>query len=95
MSNETILYDVANGVGTITFNRPDVLNATNDDFYKEFSRLIGEIAEDARVGAVIITGAGRAFCAGADVKSMNPDMKLLARRIAVALHCVQRLLISD
>jgi len=80
MSSDTILYDVAGGVATITFNRPDVLNATNDEFYKEFSRLLGEIAEDVRVGCVIITGAGRAFCAGADVKSMNPDMKLLARR---------------
>jgi len=80
MSNDTILYDVAGRVATITFNRPDVLNATNDDFYKEFARLLSEIAEDVRVGCVIITGAGRAFCAGADVKSMNPDMKLLARR---------------
>jgi 2-(1,2-epoxy-1,2-dihydrophenyl)acetyl-CoA isomerase len=77
---QTILYEASNGVGTITFNRPDSLNATNDEFYKELSGLIRNIAEDASVGCVIITGAGRGFCAGADVKSMNPDMKLLARR---------------
>jgi 2-(1,2-epoxy-1,2-dihydrophenyl)acetyl-CoA isomerase len=77
---QTILFEISNGVGTITFNRPEALNATNDEFYRELSGLIREIAEDASVGCVIITGAGRGFCAGADVKSMNPDMQLLARR---------------
>jgi 2-(1,2-epoxy-1,2-dihydrophenyl)acetyl-CoA isomerase len=80
MSMQTILFDVSNGVGTITFNRPDTLNATNDEFYRELSGLIREIADDVNVGCVVMTGAGRGFCAGADVKSMNPDMKLLARR---------------
>jgi 2-(1,2-epoxy-1,2-dihydrophenyl)acetyl-CoA isomerase len=77
---QTILFEISNGVGTITFNRPEALNATNDEFYRELSGLIREIAEDASVGCVVITGAGRGFCAGADVKSMNPDMQLLARR---------------
>jgi 2-(1,2-epoxy-1,2-dihydrophenyl)acetyl-CoA isomerase len=77
---ETIIYDVVDAVATITFNRPDALNATNDHFYREMQGLIREIASDDEVGAVIITGAGRGFCAGADVKSMNPDMALLDRR---------------
>jgi 2-(1,2-epoxy-1,2-dihydrophenyl)acetyl-CoA isomerase len=77
---ETIIYDVADAVATITFNRPDALNATNDQFYREMQGLIREIASDDEVGAVIVTGAGRGFCAGADVKSMNPDMALLDRR---------------
>jgi 2-(1,2-epoxy-1,2-dihydrophenyl)acetyl-CoA isomerase len=77
---ETIIYDVTDAVATITFNRPDALNATNDQFYREMQGLIREIASDDEVGAVIITGAGRGFCAGADVKSMNPDMALLDRR---------------
>jgi 2-(1,2-epoxy-1,2-dihydrophenyl)acetyl-CoA isomerase len=77
---QTILFDASNGVGTITFNRPDALNATNDEFYRELSGLIRQIADDASIGCVVITGAGRGFCAGADVKSMNQDMKLLARR---------------
>lgn len=80
MSFETLLYDVSEGVATVTFNRPEVLNATNDQFYKELSSLIREMAEDKNVVSIIITGAGRGFCAGADVKSMNPDMKLLDRR---------------
>jgi 2-(1,2-epoxy-1,2-dihydrophenyl)acetyl-CoA isomerase len=77
---ETILYEVNAGVATVTFNRPDVLNATNDQFYREFLTLIKTMADDEAVGAVILTGAGRGFCAGADVKAMDPDMKLLARR---------------
>ncbi len=80
MTFETILYDVSDGVATVTFNRPEALNATNDQFYREMQGLIREIAADDAVGAVIITGAGRGFCAGADVKSMDPDMPLLARR---------------
>lgn len=80
MAFETLLYDLANGVATITFNRPQVMNATNDQFYRELSGLIRSIADDDAIRAVILTGAGRGFCAGADVKSMNPNMKLLARR---------------
>lgn len=80
MEYETILVETAEGVATVTFNRPDVLNATNDRFYREMARLIREIADDPDVAAVVLTGAGRGFCAGADVKAMNPDMKLLDRR---------------
>ncbi len=80
MTSDTILMEAKNGVATLTFNRPDVLNATNDEFYRELARLIREIADDAQIGCVVMTGAGRGFCAGADVKSMNPDMKLLDRR---------------
>lgn len=80
MAFETILFDVTDGVGTITFNRPEALNAANDQFYREMQGLLRDIAADDAVGAVILTGAGRGFCAGADVKSMDPDMPLLARR---------------
>ena len=80
MTLETVLYEVSDGVATITLNRPDALNSTNDQLYRELNGLIKTVAEDADVGCVILTGAGRGFCAGADVKSMNPDMKPLARR---------------
>ena len=80
MTLETVLYEVSDGVATITLNRPDALNSTNDQLYRELTGLIKTVAEDADVGCVILTGAGRGFCAGADVKSMNPDMKPLARR---------------
>lgn len=77
---ETLIYQVSDGVGTITFNRPEVMNATNDQLYLELQGLLRDVAEDPHVGAVVITGAGRGFCAGADVKAMDPNMKLLARR---------------
>ena len=80
MTSETVLYEVSDGVATITLNRPDVLNSTNDELYGELTSLIKTVAEDPNVGCIILTGAGRGFCAGADVKSMNPDMKPLARR---------------
>jgi 2-(1,2-epoxy-1,2-dihydrophenyl)acetyl-CoA isomerase len=77
---EAIEFSVQERVATITLNRPDVLNATNDTLYRELSGLISSIREDDSVGSVVLTGAGRGFCAGADVKSMNPDMLPLARR---------------
>jgi 2-(1,2-epoxy-1,2-dihydrophenyl)acetyl-CoA isomerase len=77
---ETLLFDATDRIATVTFNRPEVLNATNDTFYRELSGLIRDLANDESIGCVILTGAGRGFCAGADVKAMNPDMKLLARR---------------
>ena len=80
MSFEAILYETGDGVATITLNRPDALNATNDQLYRELSSVIGDVANDDSIGAVILTGAGRGFCAGADVKSMDPNMALLARR---------------
>lgn len=80
MVSDTLLYDAIDGVATVTFNRPEALNATNDVFYRELCALIREIADDESIGSVVLTGAGRGFCAGGDVKAMNPDMPLLARR---------------
>lgn len=56
------------GVVTLTMNRPDRLNAINPDFIADFVAALGEIAEDRAVRAVVLTGAGRAFCSGADLK---------------------------
>ncbi|MDB5510915.1 MAG: 2-(1,2-epoxy,2-dihydrophenyl)acetyl-CoA isomerase [Enterovirga sp.] len=80
MTFETLIYDRSEGVGTVTFNRPDVLNATNDAFYRELSGLIGDIADDPEVRCVVITGAGRGFCAGADVRGMDPNRPPLSKR---------------
>lgn len=80
MSFEALLYSIADGVGTITLNRPEALNSTNDTLYRELSGLLREIATDKSVGAVVLTGAGRGFCAGADVKSMKNDAPMLERR---------------
>jgi 2-(1,2-epoxy-1,2-dihydrophenyl)acetyl-CoA isomerase len=77
---ETLKYELTDAVAVITLNRPEVMNATNDQLYRELSGLLRDIADSAEVGAVVLTGAGRGFCAGADVRGMDPNMKTLARR---------------
>lgn len=69
MSFETIAYDVTDRVATITLNRPDRLNAFNGAMRNELLEVCDQIDADDEVRAVIITGAGRAFCAGADLES--------------------------
>ncbi len=67
MEFETILYDVSEGIATITLNRPEMMNAFDMTMFEEFMRVFDLTDADDDVGAVIITGAGRAFCAGADL----------------------------
>ncbi len=69
MSYETLLYEVDNGVATITLNRPDRLNAFNRTMGDELIALFDQIDADDDVRVVIMTGAGRGFCAGADLES--------------------------
>jgi 2-(1,2-epoxy-1,2-dihydrophenyl)acetyl-CoA isomerase len=69
-SYETILYQVADGVATITLNRPDKYNALTRTMYKELGDAFKNCARDAQVRAVILTGAGKGFCAGQDLTEM-------------------------
>lgn len=66
----TILYTVADGVATITLNRPDAMNAFGGDMREELYHRLREAEADAGVGCVLITGAGKAFCAGGDIANM-------------------------
>lgn len=68
-SLETTLYSVDRGVATITLNRPEKLNAYNAKMREELIALFDETDADDNVRVVIVTGAGRAFCAGADLSS--------------------------
>ena len=66
---ETTQYSVDDGIATITLNRPDKLNAYNPQMRAELHALFDETDADDAVRVVIVTGAGRAFCAGADLSS--------------------------
>jgi 2-(1,2-epoxy-1,2-dihydrophenyl)acetyl-CoA isomerase len=68
MPFETILYDVAQEVGTITLNRPAVLNAVSPQMIDELGRVLDSVRQDSHVRAVVLTGTGRGFCSGADLK---------------------------
>ena len=78
---ENIKYELndANGVLTITMNRPKALNALNRDTLSELSDAFAKAAADDAVKAVIITGEGRAFVAGADISQMR-DLEVLEGR---------------
>ncbi len=64
-----ILYAKEDGIGTITLDRPEKLNAVTDDMLAQLTNIISEITLDDEVRAVIVTGNGRTFCAGTDVSS--------------------------
>ena len=67
----TLLCEIEERVATITLNRPEARNALGDELTPALRRAIALMADDDRVGALVITGAGSAFCAGGDVKSMG------------------------
>lgn len=69
MAYSTILLDVSDGICTLTLNRPDQLNAFNIPMLREMLDAFDRIDADDDVRVVIVTGAGRAFCAGADLAS--------------------------
>jgi enoyl-CoA hydratase len=67
MSYKTIKLDVSDHVASLTFNRPKVLNALNPEMIGEFRKVLRDIREMPEVKVLILTGAGKAFVAGADI----------------------------
>jgi enoyl-CoA hydratase/carnithine racemase len=80
MAYETIKYEVAEQTLTITLNRPDKLNAFNATMQKELIDAFDQADGDDNIRAIIVTGAGRAFCAGADLSSGADTFDRDARR---------------
>ena len=75
VSYETILFEKENGVATITLNRPQALNAFIPQMNKEVLEALKNGERDDSVRCLVITGAGRAFCAGQDLKGRTPEQK--------------------
>jgi enoyl-CoA hydratase/carnithine racemase len=80
MPYETILSELADNIFTITINRPDKLNALNTTMIREFIDAIEVADADDAVRAIIVTGAGRAFCAGADLSTGGRTFDREARK---------------
>jgi len=76
---EALRYDVADGVGTVILNRPDKLNALDTVMLEELLAVLEQADADDGVRALIVTGAGRAFCAGADLSGGSKTFDRVAR----------------
>ena len=70
---ENLLYDVSGNVACITMNRPGALNALNAALKADLADAVARAGSDPAVRAVLLTGAGRGFCAGGDIKEMQPE----------------------
>ena len=75
VSFSTVQYHVKNRVASITLNRPEVLNAINDAMPKELSAYVDKANQDPSVHAIVLSGAGTAFCSGYDLSyyAQNPN----------------------
>ena len=76
-------YTTENGVATITLNRPEVYNALNDEITYELQHALKVVSKDDKVRVVVLTGEGKAFCSGQDLKAASGDQK---RSFLQSLH---------
>lgn len=71
MDYKVLKFENQDGIGIITLNRPEALNALNSTFFAEMDKMLDAIAKDISVKIVVITGEGKAFAAGADIAEMS------------------------
>jgi len=99
MSYETILFEALDGIGRLTLNRPDRMNGMTNRMLVETHDCLEDVARRADVRVLILTGAGRAFCPGADLKHYDAgeaDVKSSPRhfRVPVLLHRMPQVTIA-
>lgn len=75
-----VVVGLREGIATITLNRPERLNAIDNEMHQTLEELFVEMDKDPRIRAIVITGAGRAFCSGGDVKDMDGHQRGLTQR---------------
>jgi enoyl-CoA hydratase/carnithine racemase len=86
MTQTEVLYDVADGILTLTLNRPDRMNAFTPTMLEELLEAFDRSDADDDVRVVVVTGAGRAFCAGADLEGGGDTFDASARQLTVDSH---------
>ena len=82
MPYNTVLFGVEDEVATLTFNRPERLNALNAEMFGEIAKVFNQVRQNPEIRALILTGQGRAFIAGADIKELSEADPLKARQIS-------------
>ena len=75
MSFENIIYEKQNGVAAVTLNRPQAMNAFTIQMNGELQQALKDAEDDKSIRCILLTGAGRGFCAGQDLKGRTPDKK--------------------
>jgi 2-(1,2-epoxy-1,2-dihydrophenyl)acetyl-CoA isomerase len=89
MTYQTLTVERAGGVATLTLNRPEAFNALNRMLGRELFDAVLEVDEDAAVRCIVITGAGKAFCAGGDVKDFADNLSrigIVIKELTTYLH---------
>ena len=81
MDLKNIILEKEEGIAKITFNRPEALNALNDPARAEFRRAMADVIADEEIKVIILTGSGRAFIAGSDIKELKETTPLNAHKI--------------
>jgi enoyl-CoA hydratase/carnithine racemase len=76
-ATEFVTYTAADGIATITFNRPEKLNALLPDMIHTYSDLLTFADQDPEIRAIVVTGAGRGFCSGADLSVLGTDPQIV------------------
>jgi 2-(1,2-epoxy-1,2-dihydrophenyl)acetyl-CoA isomerase len=88
-ASQRVLVDVADGIGTVTLHRPEKLNAFDREMCAELLEAVRMLAASAAVRVIVLTGAGRGFCAGADLDALEaegPALVAAGKAIVLALR---------
>jgi len=88
---KTLLVERKGNVAVVTLNRPDKLNAVSLEMRLEFLDLLENLGLDDEVRVVVVTGAGRAFCAGADISEFEEETSELRQKRAKVENMIRRI----
>jgi enoyl-CoA hydratase len=91
MAYENIIFEKEENIAVITFNRPEAMNALNNQTRAEFAAAIAEVAADDGIKVLILTGNGKSFVAGSDIKEFNKTTPYAAHNIARLGEMVEKL----